>query len=259
MGPQWLERYTEVVSYGHDLMLAVDISRSMEALDFRLNDRPVNRLAVVKGVVGQFIEQRRQDRIGLILFGDAAYLQAPLTLDGAAVRAMLNGVVPRMAGDATAIGDALGLAVKKLRERPAGSRVVILLTDGENTAGGLPPLDAARLAAHYGIRIYTIGVGSYGKVPVPEGDELTMMTMPLDETLLKRMAHMTGGVYFRATDTRALQAVYQHIDGLEKTTAVTHSTFVPRPLFRWPLGLAGLLLLGLGALAFARPNLLGRR
>lgn len=254
MGPQWLERYTEVVSHGHDLMLAVDISRSMEALDFELGDRAVNRLAVVKGVVGRFIEQRREDRLGLILFGDAAYLQAPLTLDGAAVRDMLDGVVPRMAGDATAIGDAVGLAVKKLRERPAGGRVIILLTDGQNTAGGLPPLDAARLAKHYGIRVYTVGVGSHGKVPVPEGGELIMKAMPLDEALLKAMAEMTGGIYFRATNTAALRAVYRHIDGLEKTEVVTRNTFVPRPLFRWPLGAAGVLLLIMGVLAFTRPN-----
>lgn len=255
MGPQHIQHYSEVVSRGHDLMLAVDISRSMEALDFELDGRPVNRLAVVKGVVGRFIEQRRADRIGLILFGDAAYLQAPLTLDGAAVRALLEGVVPRMAGDATAIGDAVGLAVKKLRERPPGGRVVILLTDGENTAGALPPLEAARLAAHYGIRIYTVGVGSQGVVPMPEGDELVMTTMPLDEALLNLMAEMTGGVYFRATDTAALQAVYQHIDGLERTEATTRSTFVPQPLFRWPLGVAGMLLLAMGALALARHRL----
>jgi Ca-activated chloride channel family protein len=252
MGPQWLERYTEVVSHGHDLMLAVDISRSMEALDFKLDDRSVNRLAVAKGVVSRFIERRRGDRIGLILFGDAAYLQAPLTLDGTAVGALLEGVVPRMAGDATAIGDAAGLAVKKLRDRPAGGRVVILLTDGENTAGGLPPLAAARLARHHGIRIYTVGVGSSGQVPVPEEGTLVMKTMSLDEELLKGMADLTGGVYFRATDTEALQTIYQHIDGLEKTEAVTRTTFVPRPLFRWPLGLAGALLLGIGVLAFAR-------
>lgn len=259
MGPRWLERYTEVVSHGHDLMLAVDVSRSMEALDFELEGRPVNRLAVVKGVVGQFIEQRREDRIGLILFGDAAYLQAPLTLDGAAVRALLDGVVPRIVGDATAIGDAVGLAVKKLRDRPPGGRVVILLTDGENTAGGLPPLDAARLARHYGIRIYTVGVGRHGAVPATEGAEVAMEATPLDETLLKVMAEMTGGIYFRATDTAALRAIYQHLDGLVKTEAVTRSTFVPRALFRWPLGVAGALLLGMGVLAFARGSVPGSR
>ncbi|MGF1615566.1 MAG: VWA domain-containing protein [Gammaproteobacteria bacterium] len=249
MGPQRLDRYTEAVSHGRDLMLAVDISRSMEALDFQLDGRPVNRLAVVKGVVGSFIELRRGDRIGLILFGDVAYLQAPLTLDGAAVRAMLEGVVPRMAGDATAIGDAVGLAVKKLREREAGGRVIILLTDGENTAGGLPPLEAARLARHHGIRIYAIGVGSHGQVPFPEGDDLVMKTVPLDEGLLQVMSEMTDGVYFRATDTDALRSIYRHIDGLEATEAVTHSTYVPRPLFRWPLAFAGGLLLGLAGLA----------
>lgn len=252
MGPQWLERYTQVLSRGHDLMIAVDISRSMEALDFELAGRPVNRLAVVKAVVSEFVAQRRGDRIGLILFGDAAYLQSPLTLDGAAVSAMLENVVPGMAGDATAIGDAMGLAVKKLRERPLGARVLILLTDGENTAGSLPPLVAARLAEEHGIRIYTVGVGSADKVPFWENGRVHRVDRPLDEVLLKAIAEVTQGAYFRATDSGALAAIYRHIDALEKTEAVTRNTWVPRPLFRWPLGLALILLLWCAVLARQR-------
>src|SRR6056297_1973360 len=167
MGPQWLTRHEEVVSPGYDLMLAVDASRSMEALDFSVDGRPVNRMAVVKGVVGRFVTQRAGDRIGLVVFGDSAHLLTPLTPDGGAVGRMLDNVQPRMVGDGTAIGDAVGLAVKKLRQRPPGSRVIILLTDGENTAGSLSPVDATRVAAHYGIRIYAVGVGSRGKVPFP--------------------------------------------------------------------------------------------
>jgi len=250
MRPQWLEPHTQVVSPGYDLMLAVDASRSMEALDFTVDGRRVNRMAVVKGVVGRFIEQRRGDRIGLVIFGDNAYLQSPLTLDGDAVRTMLESAVPRMAGDATAIGDSVGLAVKKLRERPEGSRILVLLTDGENTAGSLPPVEAARLARRYDIRIYTVGVGSKGKVPFRERGRLVMADMQIDEDLLKEMARITGGAYFRATDTQALEEIYRRIDSLEKTEAETRKTMIPSPLYRWPLGLglAALLLLGLVSL-----------
>ncbi len=252
MRPEWLERHTQVVSPGYDLMLAVDASRSMEALDFTVDGRRVNRMAVVKGVVGRFIEQRRGDRIGLVIFGDHAYLQSPLTLDGEAVRTLLESSVPRMAGDATAIGDSVGLAVKKLRERPEGSRVLILLTDGENTAGSLPPLEAARLARHYNIRIYTVGVGSKGKVPFMEGGRLIMTDMQIDEDLLKEIAATTGGAYFRATDTQALEEIYRRIDALEMTEAETRTTMIPRPLFRWPLAVAMVALFFLGTLSLRR-------
>ena len=252
MRPQWLEPHTQVVSPGYDLMLAVDASRSMEALDFTVDGRRVNRMAVVKGVVGRFIEQRRGDRMGLVIFGDHAYLQSPLTLDGEAVRTLLESSVPRMAGDATAIGDSVGLAVKKLRERPEGSRVLILLTDGENTAGSLPPLEAARLAKHYNIRIYTVGVGSKGKVPFMEKGRLVMTDMQIDEDLLKEMAAITGGAYFRATDTQALEEIYRRIDALEMTEAETRTKMIPRPLFRWPLAVAMAALFLLAALSLRR-------
>jgi Ca-activated chloride channel family protein len=219
----------------------------MEALDFTVEGRRVNRMAVVKGVVGRFIEQRQGDRVGLVVFGDGAYLQAPLTVDGAVVRGMLEEIVPRMAGDATAIGDAVGLAVKKLRDRPQGSRVLVLLTDGENTAGSLPPLEAARLARQFGVRIYTVGVGSKGKVPFPDASgRITMEDMQIDEDLLAQVAATTGGAFFLATDTRALEEIYRRIDALEKTEAESRTTLVPRPLYRWPLGvgLAALLVLG---------------
>ncbi len=257
MRPQWLEKYSEVMSTGHDLMLAVDASRSMEALDFTVDGRRVNRMAVVKGVVGRFIEQRHGDRIGLILFGDGAYVQAPLTLDGGVVRTLLDNSVPRMAGDATAIGDAIGLAVKKLRERPPGSRILILLTDGENTAGSLPPEEAAQLARHYGVRVYTIGVGSKGEVPFPEGGRIVMTDMQIDEDLLRKVAAITGGAYFRATDTQALEGIYRRIDEMEQTEAESQSVMIPTPLYRWPLGVAmlGLLLMAGMFLSGARRGL----
>jgi Ca-activated chloride channel family protein len=252
MRPQWLQAHTEISTEGYDLMLAVDVSRSMGALDFQIDGNKVNRLAVVKGVLGRFIEQRAGDRIGMIVFGDEAYMQAPLTQDGTAVRTLLDNIVPRMAGDATAIGDAIGLAVKKLRERPAESRVLILLTDGENTAGSLPPIEAARLAAQENIRIYTIGVGSKGLVPFMEDGRMTMTRMEIDEDLLRKVSAITGGAYFRATDTQALEEIYRQIDALEKTKAEMRSVSVPEPLYRWPLAIALLCLLMLAGLSLGR-------
>ena len=246
MRPQWLEPYSEAKTEGYDLMLAVDASRSMAALDFTVNAREVTRMSVVKGVVGRFITGRDGDRVGLIVFGDYAYMLSPLSIDVHAVRSLLDGVVPSIVGSATAIGDAIGLAVKKLRERPEGSRVLVLVTDGENTAGSLPPMAAAQLALVEGIRMYTIGVGSKGMVPFMQDGQRTMVNMEIDEELLNTVATMTGGAYFRATDTDALEQIYQQIDNMEKTEAEARTVMIPRPLYRWPLGVALLALLLLG-------------
>lgn len=260
MRPQWLEPHSEVITHGYDLMLAVDCSRSMEALDFSVDGRPVSRMAVVKGVLGRFIEQRRGDRLGLLVFGDSAFMQSPLTTDTRAVRELLDLAVPRMAGDATAIGDAIALGVKKLKDRPPEARVLILLTDGENTSGLLPPLEAAQLAVHYGVRIYAIGVGSHGeagdgRVPMMQNGQLELVRMDIDEDLLKSLSRRTGGAYFRATDTRALEEITARIDALEKTESETRTQMLPTPLYRWPLAAAmlGLLLLGLITPAGSRP------
>jgi Ca-activated chloride channel family protein len=246
MRPQWLEPYTEVRTEGYDLMLAIDTSRSMEAMDFTVGGRQVTRMAVVKGVIGRFIRAREGDRIGLVAFGSQAFVLSPMTLDNQAVYSLVDNIVSRMAGDGTAIGDAIGLGVKKLRERPEGSRILILVTDGENTEGSLPPQLAAKLAAHEGIRIYTIGVGSKGLVPFFEDGRMTQVKMEIDEELLTEVAAITGGEYFRATDSDALEKIYQRIDALEKTQAESRTVMIPRPLYRWPLGLALLALLLLG-------------
>lgn len=246
MQPQWLEPYTEIRTEGYDLMLAVDTSRSMEALDFTVQGRQVTRMAVIKGVLARFVKARDGDRIGIVVFGSQAYVLSPMTLDMQALLDLLTGVVSRMAGDGTAIGDAIGLGVKKLRERPEGSRVLILVTDGENTEGSLPPELAAKLAAHEGIRIYTIGVGSTGLVPFYENGRLTQVKMEIDEDLLTEVADITGGAYFRATDTGALEKIYQQIDQLEKTQAESRTVMIPQPLYRWPLGVALLLMYLLG-------------
>ena len=249
MQPRWLEPHTEVRTEGYDLMLVVDTSRSMTALDFTHDNRPISRMAVVKGVMDRFIENRKGDRIGLIIFGNQAFVQSPLTFDLDAVRRILADVVPGMAGDATAMGDAVALGVKKLRERPPGSRVLLLVSDGENTAGLIPPLLAGGLAAHEGVRIYTIGVGSHQPEVLIQGSDgqyRKESDIGMDEKTLKRLARATGGEYYRATDTRALEDIYQKIDTLEKTEAETRTTLIPHPLFRWPLGAALLFLFLLG-------------
>jgi len=260
MRPQWLEPHTEVKSEGYDLMLAVDTSRSMTALDFSRGGSPVSRMAVVKGVMGQFVGNRKGDRAGLVIFGNQSFVQSPLTLDLRAVRRILNDVEPGMAGNATAMGDAIGLSVKKLRERPEGSRVLLLVTDGESTAGLIPPLDAARLAAREGVRIYAIGVGSNKQeveIRGTDGHYRLESDIGLDEQSLKRIADLTGGAYFRATNTRALEEISQRIDELEKTEAESRTILIPSPLYRWPLSLALLLLLALGLFPEGRIRLPG--
>ncbi|MEJ1297951.1 MAG: VWA domain-containing protein [Candidatus Sedimenticola sp. (ex Thyasira tokunagai)] len=250
MRPQWLQPHSEMRSEGYDLMLAVDSSRSMTALDFSRKDQPVSRMAVVKGVMTQFIQNRGGDRVGLIIFGNQAFVQSPLTFDLNAVAGILDTVSPGMAGDATAMGDAIGLSVKKLRKRPEGSRVLLLVTDGENTAGLIPPLEAAQLAAREGVRIYTIGVGSNKSSVMIRGTDgryREEAEIGMDEKTLKKIAEQTGGDYFRATNTDALEKIYQHINTLEKSEAETRTILIPTPLYRWPLAgaLLTLLLLGL--------------
>ncbi len=260
MRPQWLQPHTEQRSEGYDLMLAVDTSHSMEALDFTVAGSQVSRMQVVKGVMSRFIEGRRDDRIGLIIFGSRAFVLSPLTLDRQAVSHLLSELVARIAGDGTAMGDAIGLGVKKLRQRPPGSRVLVLIADGENTAGTLPPLVAAQLAAREGIRIYAIGVGSDRKeVPIVENGRLiTRDDLGFDEVVMRQLADVTGGAYFRATDTSALESIYRRIDELEKSKAESRTVMIPHPLYRWPLWLALLALLALGLFPGARARRLNR-
>jgi len=260
MRPQWLEPHTELRSEGYDLMLAVDTSRSMTALDFKSEGRPVSRMAVIKTVLDRFIEKREGDRVGLIIFGNQSFVQSPLTLDRTAVRHILADIEPGMAGDATAMGDAIALAVKKLRERPEGSRVLLLITDGESTSGLIPPIPAAALANREGIRIYSIGVGSHEEeiaIRGPDGQYKMEKDVGMDEKTLTLVARGTGGDYFRATDTNALEEIYRKIDTLEKTQAEGRTTLIPHPLYRWPLGLALLCLLLLGLFPEGRMRIPG--
>lgn len=182
------------------------------------NERPT-RLEVVKSVIAQFIHERPDDRIGMVVFGTEAFTQAPLTLDHQVLNRFLTEVRVSMAGDATAIGDGLATAVKRLKDVTSKSRVVILLTDGSNTAGRIDPLAAAKAAEALGIRVYTIGVGSEGTAPMVIEGRTHMVPVEIDEKLLQEIARTTGGNFYRATDTEALVAVYRTIDRLEKTRA----------------------------------------
>lgn len=256
MGPRWLVSHTEVSTPGYDLMLAVDGSHSMDALDFTVEGRQVSRMAVVKGVMGRFLDRREGDRLGLIFFGSQAYVLAPLTLDRLALHQLLDGLTPGVAGPATALGDAIALGVSKLRERPAGSRVMVVIADGDNNAGSFAPEESARLAADAGVRIHVIGVGSRRtSIPIPEHgvlryrDDLTM-----NEDRLRQVAALTGGAYFRATDASALEEISARIDGMEKTTAQVRTAYLPQPLYRWPLGVGLLVLLLLGLFPDGRPR-----
>jgi Ca-activated chloride channel family protein len=244
MRPELVDQFAQLRTSGYDLMLAVDLSGSMQALDYQKNGEQISRVNIVKSVVSDFIAQRQGDRVGLILFGSNAYLHVPLTLDTLSVRNMLNNVVVGEAGDLTAIGDAIGLAVHNLRSRPEKSRVIVLLTDGVDNASTIPPLKAAELARQYGIRIYTIGVGSRGLAPFPDSlGQTTLTEFDLDEELLKKIASTTGGSYFRAANTQALQNIYAQINKLEKTDADARTYAVRKPLYRYPLAIALIILL----------------
>ena len=236
--PQLVGAPLELPVSGRDLMLAVDISGSMAAEDMRLGGRTLDRLSAVKAVAGRFIERRRGDRLGLILFGSRAYLQVPLTFDRETVRTLLDEALIGLAGKETAIGDAIGLAVKRLREQPQQNRVLILLTDGANTAGSVGPLKAAELARAQGVRIYTIGVGADSRMVSGLFGGRRIPNTELDEETLQAIAKGTGGRYFRARHTSGLEAIYGLLDALEPATR-TEETFRPRQeLFRWPLGIA---------------------
>lgn len=243
MQPEKVDKYTQVTNKGYDLMLAVDISQSMEALDFSTTTKKKSRLDVTKEVVSQFVIGRAGDRVGLVTFGQNAYLHVPLTLDTLAVSKMLNDTVSGMAGSATAIGDAIGLSIKNLRERPEGSRVLVLMTDGVDNSSSLPPMEAAKLAKQYGIKIYTIGVGKNGPVAVPtQYGGYGFFEVPLDEKLLNDISQLTGGQFFRATDQKALEEIYKKIDALEKSESNHTLHLIREPLYLYPLTASFLIL-----------------
>lgn len=222
-----------------DLMLAVDISGSMNTEDMVLDGRVVDRLTMVKAVVRDFIDRRGGDRVGLVLFGSNAYLQSPLTFDLRTLGTLLEDAPVGIAGGKTAIGDAIGLAVKRLRDRPAESRVAILLTDGANNVGEVTPAKAAELAAAAGVRIYTIGVGADEmRVPGLFRERIVNPSADLDEASLELIARTSGGRFFRARNTTELQEIYGIIEALEPVEQETRTFRPTKALFFWPLALA---------------------
>lgn len=244
MRPEIVDEYSYVDNQGYDLMLAVDISPSMQALDFSLQSQYISRMDATKDVVGNFINNRKGDRIGLVVFGESAYLYVPMTLDIGSVSNMLQNVLPGMAGNSTAIGDAIGIAVKNLRDRPEGSRILILLTDGEDNSSSVPPLEAARIAKEYGIRVYTISVGqATGSQYKGALGSIMMNGSSIDEDLLQEIANLTGGQYFHASDPSGLRDIYANIDKLEKTKADSRKYKIRKSLYRYPLSFAALVFL----------------
>ena len=246
--PQWLGEPIEQAISGRDLMLAVDVSGSMEQKDFELANQRVDRLTATKWVASEFIQRRMGDRIGLILFGTTAYLQAPLTFDRTTVSTLLEESFIGITDDkpATSIGDAIGLAVKRLKEESAQSRVLILLTDGANTAGEVTPLQAAELAAAHQLKIYTIGIGAETMIVRGVfGSQRVNPSRDLDEKTLTTIAETTGGQYFRAKNTEQLERIYQLLDELEPIEKDKQYFRPMSELYPWPLGLALALVGGL--------------
>jgi Ca-activated chloride channel homolog len=246
--PQRGHSRTEVTANGIDIVLGLDVSGSMQALDFLIDNQRVNRIEVVKSVVGKFIDERPNDRIGLIAFAGAPYLVSPITLDHDWLQQNLERVTIGGVDDGTAIGSAIAAAVNRLRTTPAKSKVVILLTDGMNNTGKISPLAAAEAARALGVKVYTIGVGVRGKAPVPVRDEagnmrLVMAQVDVDEKTLQTVADQTGGKFYRATDTDSLQKIYEQINRLETTAQTVQKFEHYDELYPWAL-LPALAILG---------------
>jgi Ca-activated chloride channel family protein len=248
--PQRGHSRTEVTANGIDIVLGLDVSGSMQALDFLIDNQRVNRIEVVKSVVGKFIDERPNDRIGLIAFAGAAYLVSPITLDHDWLQQNLERVAIGGVDDGTAIGSAIAAAVNRLRTTPAKSKVVILLTDGMNNTGKISPLAAAEAAKALGVKIYTIGVGVRGKAPVPVRDEagnmrLIMAQVDVDEKTLQTVADQTGGKFYRATDTDSLTKIYEQINRLETTAQTVQKFEHYDELYPWAL-IPALAIIGFG-------------
>ncbi len=242
LGPPLVQHHS-----GRALLMVADLSGSMKTRDMVIGGQTVNRLQAVKVIAGDFIKRRQGDQLGLALFGSHAYLVTPLTYDLQAVAAQLNSSQIGIAGKKTAIGDAIAIATKRLVELPVKQRVMVLLTDGVNTSGTLSPLAATSAAKAAGVRIYTIGLGA-NKLQVPGlfGTRTVNPSASMNIGLLKKIAHDTGGEFFRATDTQSLAAAYHAIDQLEPTKQRGKPVRLPQEGFRWPL------LIGLGLLLLAR-------
>ena len=248
--PQLHQGSTEIQASGVDLILALDVSGSMQSLDFKVNGEPTDRIDVVKSVVSKFIDARPDDRMGLLEFAGEPYLVSPLTLDHDWLHQGLDRVQIGTITDGTAIGSAIAMGVNRLRDQPSKSKVMVLLTDGCNNMGKISPLLAAETAKALGVKIYTIGAGVRGKAPMPVKDafgqtQIVMVESDVDEATLNKIAEETGGKFFRATDTESLNQIYSEIDRMEKTTRSLKKYEHVSELFAWAV-VPGLLVLGTG-------------
>ncbi|MGY5449710.1 VWA domain-containing protein [Agarivorans sp. MS3-6] len=243
--PVWLDDQVQGINeQGRDLLLSVDMSSSMQIKDMQLDGEAVDRLTALKYLLKEFIEQRRGDRLGMILFADHAYLSSPLSFDVDSLLVQVDELVHGLVGDRTAIGEGIGLGIKQLMNHPAEQRILILLTDGQNTSGAVEPIQAAEMAAKSQVVIYTIGVGA---------DEFYQQTLfgtrkvnpsqDLDEQLLQEIAGMTGGKYYRARSTDELAQIYQEIGALNPMSEAQQYYRPQYELYYWPLSLLTLLLL----------------
>jgi Ca-activated chloride channel family protein len=245
--PQLFSVSREVLSPGVDIMLCMDTSGSMEAMDFRLDGRPVSRLGAAKKVVSDFVEKREKDRIGLVVFGERAYTRCPLTTDKRLLFELVKTMEVGVAGDRTAIGSALAVGGKRLKDLKSKAKILILLTDGRNNAGDVSPEEAAEALRALGIKIYAIGVGGKGPAPFPVetvfGRTTVQRRVDLDEETLARVASIGGGKYYRAVDSQGLSEIYSAIDREEKTEVKVKEFHHVRELYRYFL-VAALFLLG---------------
>lgn len=238
-GPRWVGPPKPIAREGYNIMMALDLSGSMEIPDMILHGRPASRLSVVKSAAEHFVRDRSGDKIGLVLFGTRAYLQTPLTYDRHTVLLRLQDATAGLAGKTTSIGDAVGLSVKRLDDVPKQGRMIILLTDGANNSGVLDPLKAAELAKDEGIKIYTIGLGSETDQRALIGDFIVQnAAADLDEETLKKMSHMTGGRYFRATDSETLHSIYKTINQLETVHQEQATVRPQKEYYPWFVGFA---------------------
>jgi Ca-activated chloride channel homolog len=247
--PRQGKTISHVTASGIDIMLALDTSSSMLAEDFTIGGQRSNRLEVVKKVTQKFIDARTNDRIGIVCFAGAPFLVSPLTLDHGWLEQNLERVQMGMVEDGTAIGSGIASSVNRLNDKKSKSRIVVLLTDGVNNAGKVPPLTAAEAAKALGVKVYTIGAGTRGFAPAPVQDMFGRtvyrnVKVDIDEDTLRKIADTTGGKYYRATDTKTLNQIFEQIDQLEKTTVELNQYTQFRELFPWPLGVGlGILLL----------------
>ena len=236
--PQFGHGQAKVTASGIDIVIALDLSGSMAAEDFELNRQPANRVMMAKDVISKFIKKRLSDRMGLVAFAGRAYIASPLTLDHDFLLQNLERLDLGMIEDSTAIGSAISTALNRLRDVKSKSKIVILMTDGQNNAGKVPPLTAAEAAEALGVKIYTIGVGTRGTAPMPVTDVFgrkayRQMEVDIDEDTLQKIADRTGGKYFRADNANALRAIYNEIDRLEKTEVSMKKFVRYEEVFEW--------------------------